>query len=149
MSDTETTEVQTDPDEPKGLRKQLNVANEKLRVANAREMSRAFDEVGLNTDSGLGKAIAKEYEGEITPEAIAAYAKEEYKWEGTTVSEHPEAQTIAQGQAALDQVGEAAGSVPLAPTEGQTLAEAEAKGDYQKTLAMKGDQVASWFGKTP
>ncbi|GAG35714.1 unnamed protein product, partial [marine sediment metagenome] len=143
MSDTETTEeVQPDPDEPKGLRKQLNVANEKLRVANAREMERAFIEIGLRADEGLGKAILKEYEGEITAEAIAEYAKTEYKWEGTTVSEHPEAQTIAQGQAALDQVGESAGSVPLAPTEGQTLAEAEAKGDYAKTMAMKGDQVA-------
>lgn len=150
MSDTETTEeVQPDPDEPKGLRKQLNESNAKLKIANAREMERAFTEVGLQADKGLGKAILKEYDGEISAEAVAAYAKEEYGWEGTTVSEHPEAQTIAQGQAALDQVGEAAGSVPLAPTEGQTLAEAEAKGDYQKTLAMKGDQVASWFGKTP
>jgi hypothetical protein len=150
MSDTETTEeVLTDPDEPKGLRKQLNESNAKLKKANAREMERAFSDIGLSADKLLGKAIAKEYEGEITAEAIAEYAKSEYGWEGTTVSEHPEAETIAQGQAALDQVGQAAGSVPLTPTDGQKLAEAEAKGEYQKTLAMKGAEVASWFGGKP
>ena len=150
MDNTEADTVETpDPDEPKGLRKQLAEANSTIKDLRGKELDRVFTEVGLQTEKGLGKAIAKEYDGEITAQAVAEYAKAEYEWEGTTVSQHPEAQEIAQGQRALDAVAQGAGSVPLAPSEEQALASAETEQNYQKTLAMKGDTVASWFGKKP
>ncbi len=47
--------------------------------------------------------------------------------------------------ARLDMAMQNAGSVPTTPTIQEDLAKAVAEGDHNKTLAMKGQQIASWF----
>ncbi len=145
MSEEETPEVaeKTDkPEEAKGLRKQLNDAHAVIAKQRTDILTPAYEKLNLNPENGLGKAIAKEYEGEASYEALAKYAKDEYGHEFTPVdTTHPEAEAIVQGQAALDQVGQTAGSV-VAPTQDDALAKAEAEGDYATTMAIKGQQLA-------
>ena len=143
--DEETTEVaeKTEkPEEAKGLRKQLNDAHAVIAKQRTDILTPAYDQLGLDPTKELGKAIAKEYEGEASFEALAKYAKEEYGYEHTPdAPANPLAAEIAQGQAALDQVGQTAGSV-VTPTQGDVLNKAEAEGDYVTTMAIKGQQVA-------
>ena len=143
--DEETTEVaeKTEkPEEAKGLRKQLNDAHAVIAKQRTDILTPAYDQLGLDPTKELGKAIAKEYEGEASFDALAKYAKDEYGYEvPVTEASHPEAGAIAQGQAALDQIGQTAGSV-VSPTEGDNLAKAEAEGDYATTMAIKGQRVA-------
>lgn len=81
-------------------------ANAQLREALKREKARAtsyrneligarLSEIGLRPDAGLGKAIAKEYDGDLTIEALSEYAREEYAYEGTTDQTPPE---VAAGE---------------------------------------------------
>ena len=149
MSDTtattEVTEKTDKPEEAKGLRKQLNDAHAVIAKQRTDILTPAYEQLGLDPSKELGKAIAKEYEGEASYDALAKYAKDEYGYEHIAADPaHPQAADIAQGQAALDQVGQTAGSV-VAPTEGDTLAKAEAEGDYATTMQIKGNQVAEMF----
>ena len=146
---TETTEDAVESTEPAeagkdtggGLRKQLETALAENKGYKSRERLRAFDDAGLDTSTGLGKAIAQVYEGEASKEAVAEFAKAEYGWEAPTADAHPQAQQIATQQARVDQVGETAGSI-APPTEADALAKAEAEGDYVTTMAIKGQQIA-------
>jgi hypothetical protein len=150
---TETTEVveaEAPKDDGKGLRKQLNASLDREKKYKTQLLDNAYEELKLDPNTGLGKAIAKEYEGEPTLDALAAYAKDEYEYEAPAAesADHPQAELIAQQQAALDAVGGTAGSV-VDPTQGDVLAQAEADGDYQKTMAIKAQEVNSWFGSGP
>ena len=145
---TEETVETPDPEakeksEAKGLRGQLENAlkdNKKLRST---ILTEAYVKLDLDTETGLGKAIAKEYDGAASFDALAAYAKDEYGHEYTApVTEPVTNEAITQGHAALDQVGQTAGSVPVSPTDGDVLAKAEAEGDYETTMAIKGQQMA-------
>jgi hypothetical protein len=98
---------------------------------------------------GLGKAIAKEYDGAMTLEALSAYASEEYGYVVPEAPSNPQAQMITTEQARLDTAAQGAGSVPVAPTDEQAIVEAEAAGDYATAMSLKGDQMAEWFKGTP
>ena len=144
---TVTSEPVVEPAQSEGgsLRAKLEETIAENRKLKAREMSRSFEALKLEADKGLGKAIAKEYDGEPTLEAIAQYAKDEYGYEPPSPEEQsPMAQQIAQEQAALDQVGSTAGSV-IQPTEQEILAKAEAEGDVDTAFAIKSRQVEDFF----
>ena len=146
---TEETVETPDPEakaktEAKGLRGQLENALDDNKKLRSTILTEAYVKLDLDTETGLGKAIAKEYEGEASFDALAAYAKDEYghEYAAPEVQEDPVVQDIAQGHQALDQIGRTAGSIPVAPTDGDTLAEAEAKGDYATTMQIKSQQMA-------
>ena len=142
--ETEATEVEekTDkPEEARGLRKQLNEAHAVIAKQRTDILTPAYNQLGLDPTKELGKAIAKEYEGEASFDALAKYAKDEYGYEFTPVDPaNPQVEVIAQAQAALDQVGQTAGSV-VTPTQNEVLDKAEAEGDYRTTMAIKGRQL--------
>ena len=140
MSDTvETTETPSD-DDPKGLRAQLNAANAELKTLKARERATAFTEAGFDVTKGLGKAIEKEYTGELTKDGVLAYAESEYGHVNEAVAEHPEAGQIADAQGRLDAAGQTAGSI-APPSQVDALATAEADGDYATTMQIKANQL--------
>lgn len=148
MTDSPTTEaaVETEPvkEETGGsLRAKLEEALAENKTLKAEKLDAAFTDIGLSPTTGLGKAIAKEYDGAPTTEALAEYAKIEYEWEKPVapVTDPPVAQEIATEQAALDAASQTAGSVPIVPSEADDLAAAEAAGDYQKTLDIKSRQI--------
>ena len=125
----------------KGLRAQLEKTLAENRKLKAREMARSFEQIGLTPDKGLGKAIAKEYDGEISTDALLEYAKTEYGYEPPQQEEQPAiAGQIGQEQARLDTVGQAAGSVTT-PTQQEILAKAEAEGDTRTSLQIKAAQL--------
>jgi len=66
--------------------------------------------IGLQTDAGLGKAIAKEYKGAINADDLATYARDEYGYDSGVTPEVPE--EVAAGER-LDQA--LATSVPVEP----------------------------------
>jgi len=146
METNETLEaVETVEEEsPGGLRKQLAEAHATIKKLNAEKMTVAFDAIGLDPNLGLGKAIAKEYDGDPSPEALAAYALEEYRYEGHKESDNPLAGEINSEARKLETVSQSAGSV-VDPSQKDILAEAEATGDAQTSLAIKAQEVQGWF----
>ena len=79
----------------------------------------------------VGKAIAKEYQGELNKEAIAAFAAEEYGWEPSTV-ENPAQPVIDAGNARLEQVQQSTESLEPATIQEQA-----------RKAAAEGDMVAA------
>ena len=73
------------------------------------------------------------------PEQLAQFAEEEfgYRYDGPV---HPMAEQIANGHSALDALGQTAGSI-APPTEQERIAEMEARGDTDGTIAGKGAQL--------
>jgi len=152
MSEEETT-VESQEAESKETGKGLRAQLEKQIAATKAEqevsagyrtqlLDQSYKDLGLDPTKLVGKAIAEKYDGAATTEALAEFAKEEYGYEPEQVEElSQQAQNIALGQAALDQVGQSAGSI-VPPTEVDTLAKAEAEGDYATTMAIKGQQMA-------
>jgi hypothetical protein len=132
---------------------QLRAALKRERTENAglraQQMTTVYAEADLDPMKGLGKAIAKEYDGAMTLEALSAYASEEYGYVVPEAPSNPQAQMITTEQARLDTAAQGAGSVPVAPTEAQAIVDAEAAGDYATAMSLKGDQMAEWFKKTP
>ena len=130
------------PEEAKGLRKQLNEAHATIAKQRTDILTPAYAQLGLDPETGLGKAIAKEYEGAASFDALAEYATKEYGHVAPEASpDHPQAAAVNLAQAQLDQVGEIAGSIAPVNRD-DALAKAEAEGDYATTLAIKGQQVA-------
>lgn len=157
MADTETTEVNEDttdaPEEvvteasgPKQLREALKRSQEEASGYRTQLMSSAYQEVGLNPNEGLGKAIAKEYDGEPTSAALAEYAKTEYKYESEVTPENEKSTQIAAGQTVLDKVD--AVSIHTTPkTEMEELAKAQSDGDLTKQGQIKANQLGKMFAR--
>lgn len=146
MTDTDTAAQETQQGEsggedPKGLRKQLEAAQAEIKELKTFKRTTAFKEAGFDPDSGYGKALARTFEGEPTPEAIREYAKNEYGWEPEQTQAAPErteAETQReQAQGRADQVTASSTSVePPDDLQGQ-IAKAEADGDWQTAGALK------------
>ncbi len=155
MADNDTTtseetvpQAESEKETGKGLRAQLEKTLAENRKLKAREMARSFAEIGLEPDKGLGKAIAKEYDGEISTDAILEYAKTEYAY--TPPTENPDAPiagTITTEQERLDAATRSAGSVK-SPTVEEMLAKAESEGNVNESLRIKAAQLeALMYGK--
>lgn len=141
-------EESDDPSEgmaPKPLRQAYNRTVAENRKLKAQIMETAYEDAKLDPATGLGKAIAKEYDGEPTKEALLAYAKEEYGYELAPTPENPQQEIIRQQQAALD--GVTVVSSPVVPLDEQeALAKAEAERDFDTAGAIKANQLAKLFG---
>lgn len=113
-----------------GLRKQTNKQRTQL-------LESAFKGVGLDPTTGLGKAIAKEYNGDATVEALREFATTEYGYEPPAdSSENPMATEIAQAQGRIAGATAEAESVPLQPIDLE-IQQAEEKGDLVASMTLK------------
>ena len=132
-----------DPDEPKGLRKQVVSLNAELKAYKDRERETVWKDAGFDTTQGIGKAIFQVYDGDVSIEAITKFAFEEYGHDVSVEPEtvHPQAQQIAEAQQRVDDLTSTAGSVADV-TQVDALAKAEAEGDYVTTMQIKGQQIA-------
>lgn len=129
---------------PKQLRDALKRSQDEVTRLRAIAMSSAYADVGLDAETGLGKAIAKEYKGDPTTEALAEYAKDEYGYIKPVGQNHPQGEIIVNEQARLDAVSAAATSI-APPSEGEALAKAEAEGDWETTGRIKAERMARMF----
>jgi hypothetical protein len=110
----ETDPTRTAPDANAELRAHADRALARAQAAEAELMGMRLEKIGLDPLKGLGKAIAKEYEGEYTLEAIAQYARDEYQHEYEVAEEEsPIAAQIEAAQTQADQL--APSSVPIEP----------------------------------
>jgi hypothetical protein len=145
MADDNTTEITDDSGDSgpiKQLRAAEKAAREKAAEYKALLMEGAYNQMGLDSEMGLGKAIAKEYDGAPTADALAEYAKAEYGYEKPVGEINPQAVQITAETARLDQASQGAGSVPDTNMQ-DALAKAEAEGNYDLTMALKGQTVAN------
>ena len=135
--------------------KRLEDENAGLRTDNTElrkdTMERHLATIGLEEATGLGKVIAREYDGDFTADGVATYAKDEYGHEYTPpaeevadVSANPQADEIAAGQQALDQVQGASSPAEPAPLAGsieeleRRLVDPEAtRDDAKQSIAAK------------
>ncbi len=103
------------PSEDKEGPAELRAALKREQDANAAMRDELIESrlvaIGLTQESGLGKAIAKEYDGSLDQEAVTAYAAAEYSWEGATETVPP-AVEVNEKLDALNQVSE-----PVTPAE--------------------------------
>lgn len=136
MEETPTTEETTEAvDEdvdhseglaPKPLREAYNRTKEENRKLRAELMLGAYETVGLDPTTGLGKAIAKEYDGEASSDALLEFAKTEYGWEPPSVTGHEDTGTITEGNERLaDVTATSSSSIPLTDSEALQRASAE------------------------
>lgn len=92
-----------------GLRKQLEEALEtinalKAEVATGTEARKAlaFRDAGIDISTGVGKLLAKTYDGDLDPEEIQAFAQE-YGIEGVTKDAQEDTQSV-ETQGRMDQL---------------------------------------------
>ena len=84
----------SDEQGPKGLRQKLSRVEKENKALREQVMTTHLDALGLRADTGLGKAIFKEYTGDFSLEAVRQYAAEEYGHDsGTVTTEFPEVVT--------------------------------------------------------
>jgi hypothetical protein len=149
MSLPDTTNLDGELDDasgPKALRDAL--ARSKAETETEREknamltnqlMADVWGKVGLNPEEGLGLAIAEQYNGAPTVEALGEFAS---KYGHVIPQPETPADIINNQQAVLDGASATAGSVP-APSDLNDLAKAEAEGDYLTAMAIKNRQLLS------
>lgn len=117
-------------DGPKQLREALKHEKAKNRQLTTKLMDRAYQEAKLDPTTGLGKAIAKEYDGDPDAESLLAFAKEEYGYEPTADDPNPEATQRREQQAVVDNVeAQTVPSTNVPLTDSEALREASASGD--------------------
>lgn len=132
----------TGDDGPKGLREALDRREAELtekdaviNQLNSKLMASAFETAGLNPLEGLGKAVAKLYDGEPDAAAVATYAKDEFGWEGPPRKGLPGEVAEAQARTDAAQIG----SQPLVSEAELTdqITTAERAGDWQEAVRRK------------
>ena len=136
-------------------------ANAELRAAYDREKERRvtaetelskrlMSEIGLDPTTGLGKAIAKEYSGDLTVEALGAYAREEYGHEWTGEIPNSKAAEITEAQDQADRLTSSTESVtPIDESTKIQKAESKLIGnevnpvDARASVALKMEQFVN------
>lgn len=150
---TETTEIGTETTEtggppetggPKELREALKKEKDLSHGYRSQLLTGVFEELGLNPETGLGKAIAKEYDGEPTLKALTEYATSEYGYEAPEKPENPKEPQITEGQKDLDNVNTQSQSV-MPSSESEALKKAHAEGDYATAGAIKANRMERMF----
>jgi hypothetical protein len=133
----EVQEAQTStPDGPAELREAYNRTKEENRALRQQLMGTHLSSIGLDPERGLGKAIAKEYSGDMEVEAIAEFARNEYGHEGQATSSPQVA--AAQRVDTLDEYAEPVpASIPTDDPRIAALQEAASKGDIKSSIALK------------
>lgn len=126
---------------PKELRDALKRTQDENKELRGILMEEAWEKVGLNPEEGLGKAIAKEYKGKPTAEALAQYAADEYGHNRPEAPENEAQPAIDQGTEIQDSVQ--ASSKPVVPdAPEETRRKAEAEGDWATAGRVKADKLA-------
>lgn len=121
VTTTEATFVATEAqDGPAELRAALKREQDKAAQYRGELMESRLESIGLNKEAGLGKAIAKEYDGDMTVEAISAYAQEEYSYDGA-VEQTPQAVVTGDRLETLDATSEPVTPPPPPPDEAAAI----------------------------
>jgi hypothetical protein len=146
-TDTQVSEVDG---EASDANPQLRAYADRLKAENqvlrAKAMKAELGEIGLSPDEGLGVAIAESYKGDISAEAIAAYASEKYRYDSGLATTPPPAVVTGERLERLDAVSESVTPPPPEDVAGKIAAkvwEADAtRKDAENSIAVKMGQFA-------
>jgi len=121
--------------------KELEVVEKEYKSV---QVANAISDAGFDPSSGQGKALKDLYKGDLQPEAIQQFAKENYGWGSETPTEaDPQAAQkarVVSSQENLDTVIEA--SVPVEPVGiNDQIAQAQQDGDWQTAANLKADKL--------
>ena len=145
-SDGVTINVDAD-NQPEGFRKALDRANDRVAELEGRLKAAAFNQLGIDPEKGVGKAIAALYDGEPDVEAIAKFAADEFEWQPTGEVRSEQETRVADAQSRMDEVRESSSPVtpPVEEDLDAQIAAAEAAGDFQTSLNLKMQKVRDAF----
>ena len=123
------------------LRAALKRSQAKVKDLEATEVDRQLADMNLNRESGMGKAIANTFTGEVEAGAIAAFGQSEYGIEPATVPATPEVAAHER----LDQAMQTSTAVvPVeAPPAGQDAINKMDTNDPQATRQEALDSIAA------
>jgi len=123
----------------KEMREKLEVYEGKIAEFEAKERKQVFQSAGLDTSTGVGKAVEMMYEGDMTVEGIQAYASEEFGVEFGQQDRLQEAvQSTEQSQERLNNIQANSSVVDTYNTDviGQ-VREIEKSGNVRDSIAAK------------
>ena len=123
----------------KEMREKLEVYEGKIAEFEAKERTGIFNQAGLDTSKGVGKAVEMMYEGDLTVEGIQAYASEEFGVEFGQQDRLQEAvQSTEQSQERLNNIQANSSVVDTYNTDviGQ-VREIEKSGNVRDSIAAK------------
>jgi len=134
----------TEPEDkdPKWYRETLARKDAEIAVLTDTMTNQLFSSVGIDTSRGLGKTMRENYNGDMSRDALLAYAKDSYEWEPPKAAAvvDPAAAAanaaIVAGLGRIATAGQPAGSIT--PNEiGDQITAAEAKGDWTEAIRLK------------
>ena len=138
---------------PKELQEFAKRKGDEAKSMRQELMQERLEKVGLNHESGVGKAIYNHYDGDVSVEALASYAESEYghkKPEGTQTPEQ-KAQTTAS-QKADELAGQTQVTTPsqavdeAAAIAGQMLAPDPEQGLARPVIESSiGSKISNWL----
>ena len=137
-------EEQEDNNAIKSMRERIKELEGVEKEYKSVQMGNAIKDAGFDPSSGQGKALKDLYKGELQPEAIQQFAKENYGWGSETPTKvDPQAAQkarVVSSQESLDTVIEA--SVPVEPVViDDQIAQAQQDGDWQTSSNLKADKL--------
>lgn len=122
---------------------ELTEENQKLA---GRVRESAFKEAGIDVTEGMGKAIARLYEGDSDPQAILEFAETEFGWNPSagdqasggpsTGTPSPGVQRVRESQERMDRVGTSS-SPADSDTLDRQIEEAQKRGDVDASMSLK------------
>lgn len=141
----ETNEQHGNESEGSRLRRQLEEALEENKTLKAERREQAFKDAGLDPKRGIGRAVAKLYEGDADVEAIREFAKDEFEWQpptgdGDGEQLSPEEQQRLEGEQRVQGVANSA-LPPRTPSDADRIQEAETNGDWDTANRLKAQQL--------
>lgn len=148
VTETETTETEAVID-PSGeevrnpsLSQKLKKLEAEVKVYQDFHRNVVFKEAGFDPNKGVGKLLAKTYEGPIDVDALKAYAAE-HGIDSTLPQAPAVPPTVDSAGHAFSGVDDLYGATATsgAPDLAAQIQEAEAAGDYIKSFGLKMDQV--------
>lgn len=114
-------------------------SGQEVAVLEEQIRAKAFEDLGLDPEHGIGRAAAISYGGPA--EGLAEFVGQQFDWFGP---EPLATAGILSAQGQLDEASTGSGSVSP-PSRDDVLAQAEAARDNDETMRIKGAQIASWF----
>ncbi len=120
------------------IRKKNEALEEKLAKYEARERIEVFQQAGLDTEKGIGKAVEKLYSGEMDVQSIQQFATEEFGVEfGQQDGIQSEVTEVEQSQAKLENIQKSSVVDVYGDDIVSQIKEVEAKGTTKQSIAAK------------
>lgn len=148
LDEVEDTENEQESSVLRAIRRELKNVKKERDELKSFQRSAVFKEAGLDPNKGIGKAIAKLYDGEPDVDAIREFAAAEFDWEpdATQTNGNNELNEAEQERLSAQQRADQlrTNTEPVLPPDLDTqIADAEKAGDVRTSIALKQQKLKS------